>query len=263
MQSAPDRMSFGHSFHLGTDLYNATCDECHANTVPNDCTTAILSPGGYAYHVNGNKRDIRGSTSVKQSPVVNDAYVYDNNHDCSNNYCHSNGRSQTPPFTRRTPSFRFTWDNALSPGCTSSNVCHPSSNSFADQTFPTDGDNSAHTKHHYTCGGCHTTTIGDPYGSGLHVNGVKDVTMINSYDNDLIPNNNYNLPTKTCSGLACHGGNSVSWTALPAAVISSNTTIKPTLTMDCAQRKHRNRPFCSAINTSGIPECTRCSSPVM
>jgi len=223
MLGASDRMSNGHVYHVSTDMYRYTCDECHADTAADNSTTSILDPSGFAFHVNGNKRDIRGSTTVKQSTTVNTALAYDNaTRSCSgtNNYCHSNGQRQSPPFSARDNTFLWTWNAVPSYGCGSSNKCHASNLGPASTNFTTAGDNSAHTKHPYGCIACHFETQNSPYGTGigdgLHANGVKDITISsqppNIYDNDAIPTNNFDAPTKTCSGIACHGGAPVAWT---------------------------------------------------
>ena len=230
---SPDRMSQGHGYHASTDSYAYRCDECHANTVPNDCTTRILDPGGFAYHVDGNKRDIQGSSSVKLSTTVNNAMTYnDNTHICSNVYCHSNGLRQTPPFVARNSgqTAQLAWNLPPTTACGSANPCHASNLGQASTNFATVNDNTAHTKHSYNCFACHITTQqNDSYDyNRLHANGVKDVTIssdANNYDNDTIPNNNYDLPTKTCSGIACHGGKPVPWTDNNLSCSACHTTV--------------------------------------
>ncbi len=214
-------MSYGHRAHLATDTYRYSCDECHADVVPNDCTTRILDPGGFAFHLNGNKQNITGSTTLKLSTINNSGMVYNPaTKTCTNNYCHSDGTRKTPPFAPRTPSFNFSWDNTIGPTC-GSGTCHVSPNSFASSSPYSLG----HGRHPYTCSGCHTDTVSGGGSSGLHADGRGSVTIPTTYDNDAITNNNYDYATQTCSAIWCHGGRPVAWTDNNLSCDACHTTI--------------------------------------
>lgn len=226
MFNGTDRMSLGHAVHVATDGPSYTCDECHAFTVAPDSKTTILDNTGYNFHVNGNKREIRGALTVKNSSIVNTSLTYDNaSMSCAgaNNYCHSNGQRQTAPFVARNPAITLSWNAYVGARC-GSNPCHANNTGTASAEFAAAADNTAHLAHAYACRTCHnnTNTL------GLHVNGLKDILIDNTagafFDNDTNPANNFTAATKTCVGIACHGGRSVAWTDNIASCDACHTT---------------------------------------
>jgi predicted CxxxxCH...CXXCH cytochrome family protein len=227
MGAAADRMSMGHQYHLATDRYGITCDECHANTVANDCTAAILDPGGFPFHVNGVKTDIKGSTTLENTAINDNTLAYDGaGRTCSNTYCHSNGKRQAAPFAARLAP--PAWNVAPAYSC-ATNPCHASTGGTAAASFAADTpvDNSAHLAHPYGCNACHVSTTADNAtvaSYALHVNGVKDVTINALFDSDANPANNYTLVSKTCAGIACHGGKPVAWTDSVTSCDACHTT---------------------------------------
>jgi predicted CxxxxCH...CXXCH cytochrome family protein len=156
---------------------------------------------------------VRFGTTFKGS-VNQSGGSYDNGtYRCNNVYCHSNGTDNaafnTPSQWPRDNTVR--WDDTVGVTC---NTCHG-----ANAVNLTSGAHDRHLGVGYGCSACHVdtaldnATIKSGTGYTLHVNGFKDVRIAPSYDNDTNNANNYNTGTKTCSGIACHGGNAVVWTA--------------------------------------------------
>jgi predicted CxxxxCH...CXXCH cytochrome family protein len=56
-------------------------------------------------------------------------------------------------------------------------------------------------------------TLNASTGKANHVNFIRNVSIKAAYDNDATSTNNWDNAAGTCSGVKCHGGNAVNWTA--------------------------------------------------
>jgi predicted CxxxxCH...CXXCH cytochrome family protein len=181
LASAPAMVSQSfqaHTAHLTQTISAASdCTTCHIQ--PTDTMTT-----NHAFD----------STPAKAENVftagLGPATVYDGKGTCSNNYCHSNGR------TNGTGIYR---DGSPTPGC---GTCHAGQNS-GQTAWGT--MSSEHRKHlqmsGVTCATCHssvTSTGNDVIAPLLHVDGKKQVVM------NVAGIGPYNPTTKICAG-SCHG----------------------------------------------------------
>jgi predicted CxxxxCH...CXXCH cytochrome family protein len=215
-------LSYAHIQHVATDNgYGMTCDDCHAQTVPNDCTTAIAGTTGFDNHVNGVK-SISFSTTLRATTINQSTGTWDNaNKTCSATYCHSTGidNDAAGGFTGSLTSPR--WDNVNIAGCT---YCHGgganTSNPIMTNAHDNHVNNAAILGVNYNCRRCHYATIQNNdnvtlFSRAVHVNGVRNV----SFDNG----GSYASATVTCSNTLCHQqGNA----ALPAGAGADNIAIR-------------------------------------
>jgi predicted CxxxxCH...CXXCH cytochrome family protein len=210
-------MSHGHQVHLATDRYRFTCDECHANTVATDCTTALNASTGYAQHVNGSKsvsgQDVRGGTGVRLSPINDNLLTYTAGRTCTSTYCHSPGVDNDAAGGFDNAVESPAWDSG-STGCTS---CH--GGTLASGKPMATGRHLRHLQEGYRCSNCHALTIAPdsdnvikttPDGNGktgydYHVNGVKDY----------VAGDGYSFTPGSCNNISCHGGTGATWTGPP------------------------------------------------
>jgi predicted CxxxxCH...CXXCH cytochrome family protein len=214
-------LSYAHIQHVATDTgYGMTCDDCHAQTVPNDCTVSINGTTGYDNHVNGVKT-ISFSTTLRTTTISQSAGTWDNtNKTCSATYCHSDGldNNATGGFSGSVASPR--WDNVNIAGCTychggDANTSRPMSSNAHDNHV----NNAAVIGINYTCKRCHNATIQNNdnvtlFSRALHVNGIRNV----SFDNG----GSFASANVTCTNTLCHQqGNA----ALPAGAGADNIAI--------------------------------------
>ena len=233
-----------HKRHIGTDTgYNYNCDECHAETVSNDSSTALHATTGYGKHVDTVK-DWKFSTTVLATAYSQATGNYATG-TCSNIYCHSTGvrRTANPatyPYTGTdiAPYQTPTWTGTL----TNCNGCH------GDATYTTgrpDYTNTApkansHVAHgSKTCDICHYPTTHD---GATIFDRTKHVNM--SYDiGNAASTLGYSAGTLgadgipaggTCSGtFGCHGdyqwgGPSMTCVSCHSAVLGGRRQITAT-----------------------------------
>ncbi len=143
----------------------------------------------------------RGASSGSLSPVPSTAYGQ-----CTNLYCHSDGRRDTNTRQYWSPQW-----GSIGTGC---NFCHGTTNSAGAPDYANGGAGSATANSHYghvtdavgtyqsaRCTWCHntTTTDGTTVNTPPHLNQTIDVVISSTYGGT------YSLPGKTCSNVACHG----------------------------------------------------------
>jgi predicted CxxxxCH...CXXCH cytochrome family protein len=143
----------------------------------------------------------RSAASGSLSPVPSLSYGQ-----CTNLYCHSDGRRDTATRIYRAPQ----WGSSGT-GC---NFCHGTGNPAGAPDYPNGGAGSATANSHYAhvadaggsyqstrCTWCHnqTTTNGTTVNTPPHLNQTIDVVLSSTYGGT------YSLPGKTCSNVACHG----------------------------------------------------------
>lgn len=206
-----------HKAHIATDQYNLKCDECHAETVASDSSTAINATTGYTKHVNGAK-DYKFSATIGATAISQATGTYTTG-TCANIYCHSMGtrRTNNPttyPYTGAgiAPVTAPGWTATL--GC---NGCHGDTGSTTGRPSYTNGTPRAnsHVAHgSLTCEKCHyaTTTTGTTIaatGFASHVDTTYDVNNqagTITYTAGAVGANG--IPAGgTCAGtFGCHGG---------------------------------------------------------
>ncbi|KAF0217296.1 MAG: cytochrome C family [Geobacteraceae bacterium] len=200
-------LSGRHDKHVNNAAYLGTnfgCADCHAKTVSSN--TAIADK---TRHVNKFK-DYSGVRAGR-------------NANCSNIYCHSNGKAGTAVAANATPPAWTSTPNPLS--CKS---CHGINtggftSQFGEPNYASGTAGSAtansHQKHvsgAVDCVKCHakTTASGTSIiaGSVDHVDGNIDArfSKVSSFTNF---SGAFNKTSKTCSATYCHGGSSPQWGA--------------------------------------------------
>jgi len=228
----PTDLSNAHGRHIQstsgeTGTYAFKCDECHAQVIrdnPNNpWNLAAADMANKANHVTGTHNVNFNSTSSVNNINQSGGSYAGGSYTCTGTYCHSLGTATTAPFS--TPNSNALAWNATS-SCTS---CHSGDASQANKIGTTNGS-AKHANHvnnltsgggvlgvNYQCSDCHNTVVtgntslvAGAFGpSGLHVNGVKNVSMASG---------SYASPT--CTSNYCHSsGQSTpayinpSWTA--------------------------------------------------
>jgi predicted CxxxxCH...CXXCH cytochrome family protein len=230
-----------HQDPAGSFRASSSCTACHGQPPPPADNTAgtpyprieVLSPHplhagpasgtGYGFgcrtcHTYYTDSAYHNTVASKtfQSVFFDNAYkrgvsAYDNaTFTCTNITCHSDGRGGPP---RIAP----TWFTGVGGQVTLTCVdCHRGSSVSG---FPI--ATGAHTKHlnsGYGCSTCHVNTVADDNvtlnastGKANHVNFIRNVSIKSAYDNDATSTNNWDNAAGTCSGIKCHGGNTVNW----------------------------------------------------
>ncbi|SNB46000.1 CxxxxCH/CxxCH domain-containing protein [Geobacter sp. DSM 9736] len=170
---------------------NYGCAECHANTVSGNETISST-----ALHVN-KLRDYSGAKAGRDRAA------------CNNAYCHSDGKG--------TPGIAVSWTSG--PALTNCIGCHgaDSAPTFAsaagEPNYANTGADTLKANNHQrhmggvgseTCVYCHSSTVTSAgtiiAGSSTHTNSIREVRAGGGKTFD------YELATKTCSNISCHGG---------------------------------------------------------
>ena len=189
-----------HGSHMGDDVYNFGCGECHAATVADDTDGPIT---GFDYHVNGIENIVFATVGPKdQSSGVRDGGINDW---CTTLYCHSDGKDVFTPVAN-TPKW-FGSDNTSCTSCHDDNVSTALSPSHAKHV-QADPDQS------YTCDNCHSETVannstatlaGTAY--GVHVDGIQNLV----FSGTGFSTDHYNFVTDgagyngaQCTNVYCH-----------------------------------------------------------
>ncbi|MBI5509403.1 MAG: CxxxxCH/CxxCH domain-containing protein [Deltaproteobacteria bacterium] len=195
---ASNTTSYGsvlHSTHLDTSTYGFKCDDCHDDTVQDRTSNTTLA-AGQTTHVNTTKDVKLTSWPAAQTSGSWNA----TNHECSNLYCHSQGKVTTGAYTggADAPLVTPDWDGPTAGCATCHDFASPVSSSLS----------GAHFKHTETdgialpCDRCHGQTAagGAIADYTRHVNGNKDLYLKNA------PNQAEGTGAlgTTCGGLYCH-----------------------------------------------------------
>lgn len=185
--------------------YEYSCGVCHNGVSHADGTTQVVFDSTYA----------GGGTYTAGVSQGTDNGITWTNGTCATTYCHGNGNGAVGNNTT------FTWATAQTVDCKG---CH--SFTAASGTAITTGKHTAHINDgtimpNITCSACHVSTTSDNTtiaNTANHVNKVKDVTILGTYDSDVTPSNNYSAGS--CNNVYCHsdgqatpGYKSVAWTA--------------------------------------------------
>lgn len=156
-----------HGSHMGDDVYNFGCGECHAGTVADDTDGPIT---GFDYHVNGIENVVFATVGPKDQSLG----IRDTGNDwCTNLYCHSDGKDSFTPVAN-TP----TWFGSDNTSCTS---CHDDNVSTA-LSAPHAKHVQADPDQNYTCDNCHSLTVANNQtatlaGYTVHVDGIQNVVF--------------------------------------------------------------------------------------
>jgi predicted CxxxxCH...CXXCH cytochrome family protein len=192
---ATTNLSNAHRKHTDTGAYDYTCNRCHVNTVTVATNDAIADK---REHVDGEKDVVFDGSGVDNS---GGNYNGSPSYTCSNTYCHSDGTTQSPPYT----SSSIAWNTTAT--CAS---CHDG-DANAATTMSTGKhenhiDNTTILGDNYECAACHDATVsaGDNEaitGFGNHVNATSTVsgTFVDA---------TYTSPT--CSNSYCHSSGQAS-----------------------------------------------------
>jgi len=206
-QSGSLKGSTTHVEHVGT--YSFACDDCHDTTMNSRASDTGLA--GSNAHVDTVK-DLDFTTW----PANQTNGAYNGSRQCTNIYCHSQGKVTSGDYTAgaNPPLVTPDWDNPTN----SCQNCHDNAGAAATSL------SGAHLTHTETdayaigCEGCHgqtvsnSTTVSD---TSLHVNGVKDFYLRSA------PNQTDGTGTvgSTCDNLYCHSAGN-DFTAAYAGAVS-------------------------------------------
>lgn len=175
---------------------NFGCQVCHTST-----TTTGTTIASKIVHNNG-ARDVVSSTYGN--------FTYDSGtKGCSANYCHSEGRSTTSPYTQIST---ITWETA---GPLTCNSCHTGGLAGSTQgpTYTT-GKANSHAKHVFTCDTCHGSVVnaaGVIVSPTLHVNKAYNLQAGSGTTFTVTTQGTPTTPT-VCSTVSCHGdGTARTW----------------------------------------------------
>ncbi|MFZ2950221.1 MAG: CxxxxCH/CxxCH domain-containing protein [Desulfuromonadaceae bacterium] len=221
-------LSPAHNKHASyTALFNFSdlsgCANCHSNYAsPLSFSHATSAVNGTSkIHVVLSEGSYDGS-GINYLPSQSGSRIFGK---CSTLYCHSQGTSTTTPFGGA-PNVVSTWNTTLD--CKG---CH--SFTAASGTAIITGKHTAHINDgtimpNISCNACHVSTTSD--GTTVttpanHVNRVRDVTIVGTYDSDVTPANNYSAGS--CSNVYCHSDGQATPTYKPilwTATISDCTS---------------------------------------
>ncbi len=170
-----------HAKHITT--YGYTCDYCHAKTASNN--TTIISQARHANRF----------YNVSANTTKTNAFTISAGNQCSNTYCHSNGRNLITPAANTS----VAWGGTA--GCTS---CHVTLTSAHDGHV----NSSA-----LTCDTCHTkvvsnsTTISSyPRHANKFINVSANTAKTPGFTFTFVAGG-----ASTCSNTRCHGGRTETW----------------------------------------------------
>ncbi len=189
-----------HPKHVDSTLtgMQLQCSTCHTN---NNHVSGSIE---WAFNPTDSRLSgalYRGLTSGSSSPVPSASYGQ-----CSNLYCHSDGRRDAQSRQYWTPQWGSTGT-----GC---NFCHGTGNPAGAPDYQNGGAGSATPNSHYAhvtdesgnyqslrCTWCHnqTTSDGQTVNTPPHLNQSIDVVLASIYGGS------YSSSDKTCSSVACHG----------------------------------------------------------
>lgn len=175
---------------------NFGCQVCHQSTTTNGTTIASR-----VYHINGSRDVVSGTFGN---------FTYDApTKGCSANYCHSEGKSTTAPYTQQAA---VTWET---PGPLACNSCHTGGVAGSTQgpTYTT-GKANSHAKHAFTCEKCHANVVnstGAIIAPSLHVNKAYNLLAGGGVSFTVDTQGTPTTPT-VCSSVSCHGdGTARTW----------------------------------------------------
>jgi predicted CxxxxCH...CXXCH cytochrome family protein len=177
--TAAANLSGAHNSHLNQAPQGGmfTCKECHAPTITNSDNRTIATVSN---HLNG-LVNYSGANSGK-------------NKNCSNFYCHSNGRGTfaNPP----------TWTGGGTVNCF---TCHPQAN--------LSGSHGGHLGKNVSCLNCHNTTTnnGTSITGATHINRSIDMANGGNFFNQTVGFSPAGFAPTTCNAISCHFGSNATW----------------------------------------------------